>query len=230
MTELAGRVAVVSPHLDDAVLSCGEVMSRLDDCVVLTVFAGSPPSWGIHRLWDHDLSGFPEGTDVVAARLGEDDAALGILGAGAARLNFLDEQYRQPGTDPSLEEVGGQIGAGVDGIGATTVLMPLGLGHNDHRLAAAGCRGAALERSHLQWFAYLDLPYGYEEETIGHHAVDEALRRLSPLVPKTIDLGHASGAQAKIAALDRYPSQMRALGERRMEALKSERYWRLEVS
>ncbi len=230
MADLTGRVVVVSPHLDDAVLSCGEVISQLDDCVVLTVFAGSPRSWEVHRLWDHDLCGFADGTDVVAARLREDDAALGSLGVAAARLSFLDEQYRQPGMEPSQEELGELMAAAIDRTDAATVLMPLGLGHNDHRLTAAGCRHAALDRSHLHWFAYQDLPYGYEPEMFGPQAVDEALRSLYPLAPRTIELGNGRGAHAKLAALDQYPSQMRGLGARGSAALKPERYWRLELT
>jgi LmbE family N-acetylglucosaminyl deacetylase len=229
MAEMTGPVVVVSPHLDDAVLSCGELISQLDDCFVLTVFAGSPRSWQIHRSWDHDWCGFAEGTDVVAARLREDDAALASLGAAAARLDLLDEQYCQPGVDPSEEELGEVIGASVDRTGAATVLVPLGLGHNDHLLAAAGCRLAALNRSHLRWFAYQDLPYGYEPETSGSRAVEEALRSCSPLAARTIDLGNRSGAQAKVEALDHYPTQMRGLGARRLAALGPERYWTLET-
>jgi LmbE family N-acetylglucosaminyl deacetylase len=229
MTELTGRVVVISPHLDDAVLSCGELISQLDHCVVLTVFAGSPGSWETHRLWDHDFCGFADGTDVVAARLREDDAALARLGAAAARLSFLDEQYRDPGMDPSEEKLGEVIAAGIDRTSAATVLMPLGLGHNDHRLTAAGCRHAALTQAHLQWFAYQDLPYGYEPELFGPHILDEALCSLPPLESTTCELGNGSGAQAKDAALDYYPSQMRGLGARRLAAMKPERYWKLEV-
>jgi LmbE family N-acetylglucosaminyl deacetylase len=228
MKDLSGRVAVVSPHLDDAVLSCGEVMSRLDDCVVLTVFAGSPASWDVHRLWDNDICGFDDGTDVVAARLIEDDAALARLGASAARLGFLDEQYRDPASTPSPEEIGDHIAAALEQVEATTALMPLGLGHNDHRLTAAGCRWAALGRYAVRWLAYLDLPYGYEPESFGARAVDEALDCLSPMVPTPIDLGGPTGIEAKDAALDLYPSQMRGLGTRREIALKPERYWSLE--
>jgi LmbE family N-acetylglucosaminyl deacetylase len=228
MADLRGRVVVVSPHLDDAVLSCGEVIGRLDDCVVLTVFAGSPPSWEIHRLWDNDLCGFAEGTDVVAARIREDDAALSSLGLAAARLSLLDEQYREPGMEPSPEEVGQLVAARIEQLDAETVVVPVGLGHRDHRLTAAGCRHAALTRSDLQWLGYLDLPYGYEPEILGPGAVDEALGWLSPLIPTPIDLGQGGGAEAKIAALDHYKSQMRGLGARRSAALKPERYWRLE--
>jgi LmbE family N-acetylglucosaminyl deacetylase len=228
MKDLRGRVAVVSPHLDDAVLSCGEVISRLDECVVLTVFAGSPSSWDVHRLWDNDICGFAEGTDVVAARLREDDAALAHLGAFAARLGFLDEQYRQPATALSVEEIGQHIVGAIEEVQATIALTPLGIGHDDHRLTAAGCRWAALHRPGVRWHAYLDLPYGYEPEIIGPHAVDEALESLAPMVPTALELGGGIDAGAKDAALDLYPSQMRGLGGRRSAALKPERYWSLE--
>jgi LmbE family N-acetylglucosaminyl deacetylase len=228
MADLPGRVVVVSPHLDDAVLSCGEVIGRLDDCVVLTVFAGSPPSWEIHRLWDHDLCGFADGIDVVAARIREDDAALSSLGLAGARMSLLDEQYRGTGMEPSPEEVGQLVASRLEQLDAETVIGPLGLGHPDHRVTAAGCRHAALSRSDLQWLAYLDLPYGYEPEILGPGAVEEALGWLSPLVPRPIQLGHEGGSEAKIAALEHYPSQMRGLGARRSAALQPERYWRLE--
>jgi LmbE family N-acetylglucosaminyl deacetylase len=229
MEDLSGRVAVVSPHLDDGVLSCGEMIGRLDDCVVLTVFAASPTSWDVHRLWDNDICGFADGTDVVAARLREDDAALTRLGASAARLGFLDEQYREPATSPSEEEVGDHIAATLEQIGATIALMPLGIGHNDHRLTAAGCRRAALRPSGLRWLVYLDLPYGYEPEIFGAGAVDVALDSLSPMVPTAIELGGGIGAEAKEEALARYPSQMRGLGGRRSAAMKPERYWSLDL-
>jgi LmbE family N-acetylglucosaminyl deacetylase len=228
MQDLRGRVAVVSPHLDDAVLSCGEVISGLDECVVLTVFAGSPSSWDVHRLWDNDICGFADGTDVVAARLREDDAALARLGASAARLGFLDEQYREPATALSVEEIGDQIAAAIEDVKATIALMPLGIGHNDHRLTAAGCRRTALDQPGVRWLAYLDLPYGHEPEIVGAGAVDEALDALSPIIPTAIELGGEIGAEAKDAALDFYPSQMRGLGDRRSAALKPERYWRLD--
>jgi LmbE family N-acetylglucosaminyl deacetylase len=233
MVDLTGRVVVVSPHLDDAVLSCGELMRGLPDCVVLTVFAGSPTSWEGHSVWDHDFCGFAEGTDVVAARLREDDEALASLGVSAARLDLLDEQYRQPGSDPSPEEIGGLVIGCIDRVGAEVAIIPLGLGHVDHRLTSAGCRSAALDRPDLRWLAYQDLPYGYEEDLFGPGLVEDALALLFPLPARLVELedpsaGAGTAAKAaKDAALDHYPSQMRGLGARRLTALQPERYWEL---
>jgi LmbE family N-acetylglucosaminyl deacetylase len=229
VSELAGPVVVVSPHLDDAVLSCGSLIGQRVGVVVLTVFAGSPPSWAEHREWDHDWCGFAHGTDVVAARVREDDAALAILGAVGVRLAFLDEQYREPGASLSGADLGASIATSIEEVGGESILMPLGLGHNDHRLASAGCRDAAQRLPGLSWFAYQDLPYGYEPELFGQDAVRDALAVLSPMAPAEVQLGAGGGVAAKEAALDRYPSQMRGLGARRGTALGPERYWRLAV-
>jgi LmbE family N-acetylglucosaminyl deacetylase len=227
VSELARPVVVVSPHLDDAVLSCGALIAQLDRPVVLTVFAGSPASWTEHREWDHDWCGFEHGVDVVAARIREDDAALAILGAVGVRLAFLDEQYREPGASMSEADLGASIAASVEEVGGESILMPLGLGHIDHRLTSAGCRDAARRRPDLHWFAYQDLPYGYEPELFGADVVRDALAVLSPMAPAEVQLGSGGGVEAKDDALNRYPSQMRGLGARRAVALGPERFWRL---
>jgi LmbE family N-acetylglucosaminyl deacetylase len=229
VNEPAGRVVVVSPHLDDAVLSCGALIGRLAGVVVLTVFAGCPASWEEHREWDHDWCGFAHGTDVVAARVREDDAALAVLGAVGVRLAFLDEQYREPGVPLAEADLGASIATSIEEAGGESILMPLGLGHNDHRLASGGCRYAARRLAGLSWFAYQDLPYGYEPELFGPDAVQDALAVLSPMAPAEVQLGAGGGVEAKDAALDCYPSQMRGLGARRATALGPERYWRLAV-
>ncbi len=83
MVTVPGPVLVVSPHMDDAVLSCGELIPQLDDCVVMTVFAGAEGvDWSIRRGWDAENSGIPVGTDVVSLRIAEDDDALSRLDAG----------------------------------------------------------------------------------------------------------------------------------------------------
>jgi LmbE family N-acetylglucosaminyl deacetylase len=93
-------VLVVSPHLDDAVLSIG---GRIADQVaagatvtVFTVFAGvvQPPFSPVAREY-HELWGLP--SDPVGFRRGEDTAALGVLGATARHGDFPDCIYRRDG-------------------------------------------------------------------------------------------------------------------------------------
>src|SRR5436305_15085471 len=82
------RVVVVSPHLDDAVLSCARFMAAHPGCTVVTVFAGTPPAYPEPmRLWD-EQSGFAPGDDVMDARRHEDCAALAVLDATPHHLDF----------------------------------------------------------------------------------------------------------------------------------------------
>jgi LmbE family N-acetylglucosaminyl deacetylase len=219
------RVVIVSPHLDDAVLSCGELIAQLSDCIVLTVFAGDDVDWSELREWDA-LSGFDADTNIVAARIAEDDASLAALGARGVRLDFLDAQYREPAISPSEETLGTAIAEAVSDLAADVVLIPLGLTHPDHRLAGAGGRHASTLLPGLRWIAYQDLPYGYEDDA----AVAAALETLGPLVPAPIRLTDERQVEHKRAALDCYPSQMRTLGDRGDKALLPERYWQLATT
>ena len=75
MTELL----VLSPHLDDAVLSCGRLVAHYRGSVVATLFAGSPLP-ALVKDWDHNC-GFADSDTAVASRRSEDRLALGSLGA-----------------------------------------------------------------------------------------------------------------------------------------------------
>src|SRR5204862_178120 len=82
------RLVVISPHLDDAVLGCGDLLRERPGAVVVTAFAGRPSVYPDLTSWDA-RAGFEPGADVVGARRHEDEAARrGLLplpgpGAGA---------------------------------------------------------------------------------------------------------------------------------------------------
>jgi len=88
----------LSPHLDDAVFSCGGAIAALtkagERVVVVTVTAASPDlrrlpesARSLHSLWG--IAG-----DAVAARRKEDFAAAALLGFEPVHLDFLDAIYR----------------------------------------------------------------------------------------------------------------------------------------
>jgi LmbE family N-acetylglucosaminyl deacetylase len=104
----------LSPHLDDAVLSCGGQIHGLaalgQSVLVVTVGAGdeppteelSPMALALHRAWKLDRparKGEPEG--VVARRRAEDVAACEAVGADALHWSFPEAIYR---TDPATGE------------------------------------------------------------------------------------------------------------------------------
>ncbi|MEJ2209125.1 MAG: PIG-L family deacetylase [Anaerolineae bacterium] len=90
----------LSPHLDDAVLSCGGAIHQQvaggEEVLVITLFAGDAPG-------DRPLSEFACGQPAhqigapqpAALRRAEDAAALALLGAGAVHLGLLDAIYRR---------------------------------------------------------------------------------------------------------------------------------------
>ena len=145
---------VVSPHLDDAVLSLGQFLDAHTDVTVVTVFAGVPAE-GTISPYDQ-ACGFTDSADAMRTRRSEDWAAVsGVLGADVMHLPFLDQQYRSEpaGWGAISETIGAQLPP--DGC---RVLVPLGIGHPDHEVAAMA--GLAAVRPFVDdVFVYEELPY-----------------------------------------------------------------------
>ena len=90
------KVLVVSPHLDDAVLSLGATIthaarsgSKVD---VVTVFAGDPDSMRPASGWDR-RAGFATEGEAAVARRSEDREACRIVGAAPTWLPFAPGSY-----------------------------------------------------------------------------------------------------------------------------------------
>jgi len=152
-------IFVVSPHLDDAVLSVGEWIyrERAAGVHVITLFAKAPTHG---RVTPYDEArGFSSSAHAVRARIAEDDAALAALGATPVRFPYLDGQYIDERTERTTKEIGDRLAAHIDAIGGV-LLFPLGLMHPDHALArnvALWALAASYERI-SRAFAYEELP------------------------------------------------------------------------
>ena len=115
------RHLFLSPHLDDAVLSCGGQIALLtgqgNSVHVVTVFAGDPPKSGLsdfaiflHREWGGDR-------DPFVRRRTEDEQALRLLGASFTHLAHLDAIYRKAERDgyllyPDRKSIFGAVASG----------------------------------------------------------------------------------------------------------------------
>jgi LmbE family N-acetylglucosaminyl deacetylase len=155
---LPDGTVVVSPHLDDAVLSLGASIactSRSGRRVtVVTVFAGTPESIAPAGGWDR-RAGFSTEGEAVAARRREDREACALVGAEPRWLHFSDADYR-PRLDP--DEIGDAVCAAVGP--ATAVLLPgFPLTNDDHAWLAR----VLLERRRAfpQVGLYAEQPYRY---------------------------------------------------------------------
>lgn len=148
-------VLVVSPHLDDAVLSLGQFLGGWPGAIVLTVFSGIPEE---KKVTTFDVSSeFHDSTQAMTARWHEDDRAMRVLDCKAMRLGMMDNQYRDP-------EEGIDLDAMIDGIrnsyttsGAIKLIGPLGLAHSDHEVTNKACMIAAKDMGVPIWL-YEDVP------------------------------------------------------------------------
>jgi len=92
----------LSPHFDDAALSCGGLIKRLTTArkrvVVATIFtADLPPGETPSRLARRNHLAWNAGPLPFAARAVEDERAMKVLGAEHKHLGFLDAMYRRDG-------------------------------------------------------------------------------------------------------------------------------------
>ncbi len=225
------RIVVVSPHLDDAVLGCGQLLSAHPGAVVITVFAGNPDAYPVpQRPWDV-ISGFVPDDDVMAARRAEDISALSSLGAIAHHLDFVEHSYNEAGNPVSPTLIAPTLADAIASHSPTSVIIPFGLANPDHGVThdAATIAREGLG-SELSWFAYEDMGYNFIPGMLAWR-VSELFR--SNLWPTKASPSTDQSWDRKLAAIEHYPSQLLALEHDWNLSLKlasrpDEAYWRLE--
>jgi LmbE family N-acetylglucosaminyl deacetylase len=215
---------VVSPHFDDAVLSCWHLLDGEDDVRVVNVFGGSPPPGAPPGWWDQQ-TGAADPATRVAERRSEDEAALALAGLSATELGFLDGQHRQ---DPiALDEVEASLRAIARD--RETIAAPMALDeHEDHCIARDAA--LALRGSGAEVVLYADLPHaslhGWPEMVSdGSARWRDALRSVG-VNPEGLRLEtHLLSPEAmrrKRAALANYRTQLAGLEETYESALAPE--------
>lgn len=217
---------IISPHLDDAVFSCGELLANEPGTIVATLFAGAPRTGPEVTEWDR-AAGFRDGEDVIAARRREDHASLASLSCTPLWLEFCDDQYGMPTDMAAVKQALEELLAAWR---PARLFLPLGLFHADH-----------LRAHHAGFAAWRRAPqpilFAYEE---AHY------RRIPGLVQRRLAELHATRVEAtpalldgtrhterKKRALDHYASQLRALSVRSERGVRDlllpERYWSLRA-
>jgi LmbE family N-acetylglucosaminyl deacetylase len=205
----AKKLVVVSPHLDDAVLSLGATLSEASrigiEVTNLTVFAGDLDSTAPPAHWDRK-AGFSSAGAAARLRRREDAAACALIGMAPIWLSFADSQYAsdRSGVWQQMEPVLQR---------ADLILIPgFPLWHEDHVWVSNVIYEHEQELAPIALYA--EQPYA-ELAWFAHQRVPE---REAPLIG--LEDGSLSWVRSrpsagswlrKNRALLRYGSQLRAL-------------------
>lgn len=219
----------LSPHFDDAVLSCGGTIHRLaglgEAVSVLTIMGSGLPETvpdtpiirDLHRRWE-------AGHDPLAARKQEDITALKSLGASAQHLNIHDCVYRVAdgvALYPSEESLWGDIHPDDPALNilkqitpanmeqTKRVYVPLGVGHHvDHRIIRDWGLELVKRYPDIDFLFYEEYPY-----TKDIPAINRALNAfITAMNRHDVRLTEAD-IKAKIQAVGCYRSQISTFWE-----------------
>lgn len=215
-------VVYLSPHLDDAVLSCGGRIGRESReglrVVVWTLFTAdepdpppSPFAATLRRWWD-----LPAG-EVMARRRDEDLAACARLGARAVHAGGTEAPYRRDAAgrvlyaslaalfgplDEAEADLERALAERLTRLSGIRVCAPLGVGgHVDHQLVRRAVERAGLDAAYYEEFPYVEWKWG---------ALRRALGRRRDWEAETTRLT-AREVQERIEAIACYRSQVPAM-------------------
>ncbi len=177
------RHVYLSPHMDDAVLSCGGAIRRHtqagESVLVVNVFAGRPDCRRLSPFAAHLHAQWGVHDDPVGARRREDQAVLSRLGTQVEYWDYLDCIYRGDGerffypteaalfgrVDLAEAELLEQLALDFARLRSehpeASFYAPLALGdHVDHQIVRAAA--VALHRLGCDLLFYEDLPYAVQ--------------------------------------------------------------------
>lgn len=216
----------LSPHLDDAALSCGGSIARFvaagDPVLVVNICSGSPPADSplsafaqqLHARW-----GLPPDA-AVQRRLHEDIEALETLGADSYQLDLLDAIYRSPADYQNDATLFGPVAPGDPLVAAllarleplaarfpaAIIYAPLGVGnHVDHQ--ATYQAAMALAQRGYTVACYEDLPYATVPGALEQRL--EQIGGAAMFLPTVTAIDAA--ITRKISAIEAYASQIGTL-------------------
>ena len=188
---------VISPHLDDAVLSLRHSLAGRPGSVVATVCTQVPDGSEVLSSWDA-VCGFGSSQQAMLARIEEDFAALGFLGQS---YGDLDEDAVTSALEVLLTECSDLPAVG-----------PFGILHKDHLLIGTAFRTAATRVGRSAVWLYEDVPYRKEQSAFDRRRSRQRVRREGWWLERA-NIGRSDPAVAELA-LQAYKSQLPRLGRR----------------
>ncbi|GAB4312880.1 MAG: PIG-L family deacetylase [Phototrophicales bacterium] len=207
----------LSPHLDDAIFSCGGLIHHLtthgDSVLIITLMAGDPPNpvpntplvKALHARWQI-------GENPVISRRQEDRQAAAELGATVHHLTIPDCVYRTANSIPlypNEQDLFGDVhpqDPARDTLNSVTlpqdatIYAPLGVGnHVDHQLVAQWI----LANSPQRLYFYEDYPYSANTQNL----LNTISKFPKTVISDTISLT-PKDYEAKCRAIAHYQSQL----------------------
>jgi hypothetical protein len=229
------RWIYISPHFDDAVLSCGGLIREQAQkglpVEIWTICAGDAPPGRLSSLAVdcHTQWGIKSARNVVAARRRENQAAAGLLGAETVDFSIPDGIYRRSPTGEVLYSTDvfvpiDPIEKGLDAEISTAltseiqpgdnIVSPLAIGgHLDHVLTRL-----AAERLDCPLWYYADIPYLIHQQKMLVPATKGLRGTRYPVSEKGLEMW-----QSGIAAYSTQISMLFQTSERMREAIRL--YW-----
>lgn len=219
----------LSPHLDDAVFSCGGTIHKLTQqgaqVIILTITAGDPPKnlpdspllQDLHQRWQAGIS-------PIATRRHEDSESAQVIGAIAQYETYFDCIYRQHAEkllypteesifdvihpdDPLPKQLQTQTASFHKQFGKITCLYaPLGVGHHvDHQIVRDWSMAIYKHNPELCVKFYEDYPYTRDKV-----AIERARAYIEPHYTLTAETEMLSerNITAKIKAIACHQSQI----------------------
>jgi LmbE family N-acetylglucosaminyl deacetylase len=148
-------VCFISPHLDDAVWSCGHYLAANSGATVVTVFTGAPKATQ-PRGYNEATTGAATAREAFEIRKAEDRNALSELDATWVHLDLLEMQWAG---DQDLPTVASAIRAGVRVVAPRSIVVPIGIQHPDHVAVCDAWISLLDEFPELDWYVYAEVPY-----------------------------------------------------------------------
>lgn len=207
-------LVVLSPHLDDAIFSCGDLVCRAPEVRIVTICAGVPAA-SVELSHFDAMAGFASAAEAVRTRRAEDAAAAVIAGAELIHLGCIEDQYDRAPLHGERVEAAVQDAFERYTESGDVVLAPLGLRHPDHEHVAKAARELLGIISFDLWL-YEELPY----RALWPEYVAPALRAAGHTEADQVG---AAATPAKHRALRCYPSQLVGMDTRAL--ILPERYY-----
>ncbi len=228
MREPSTRPIYLSPHLDDAALSCGGLIyqqaQRGMRPLVITCFAGTPDYSALSPFATEQHHAWGQPRDPMEQRRREDASALSFLGCESQHWAYLDCIYRRHSTSGEflyasegaifgelhnedqvlIDQLVARLRVSFAAVGAW-LYSPLTVGHHvDHQLVLQAAVQLQNHGYSVQY--YEDYPYAESNTNLA-----EALSGWTVPPMPNVQMLDGKELQAKISAIRLYGSQLSIL-------------------